>query len=228
MLNYNNNYNNKIDLASFSKIFDESFSNFTAFYSDLNNENILYRNMYAKVRHLSSKIKSRTKNDGNKILLFLDSGLDFVTVFYAVIYSRNIPILINNKVKTEINGLIQKYDYIMTDEKNVQNVRKYLNVAHKKDTIIYVDDSYSEPLGEQINDAGDNFRYCFTIYSIQEFIAVAIFGFYCPETDFKGNPLIRGQVILYSFHGLGGNPVAASINFSFTTTASVDNRRQAN
>jgi acyl-coenzyme A synthetase/AMP-(fatty) acid ligase len=124
-----------------AKIFDESYQDKPVFYDYSKDRQITYKQIFEDIYRLSERIKAKfSQSKGSNVLLFLDSGFNFVIGFYAVLFSGNAPILVNNKLKGTLHSLETLFDYVLTDEKNRKHIEKYLKVDSDRLLLLNGDD----------------------------------------------------------------------------------------
>lgn len=149
-----------------AKIFDEAYKDKPIFYYYSKDEQITYGKVFEDVVSLSRKLRSKfNQSKGKNILLFLDSGFNFVKGFYAILFSGNVPILVNNKLKETLQSLEKLYDYVLTDEKNRKHLDKYQSLDDDRmlilDSIDKETTSHTE-YTERVVSANDKMLYLFT------------------------------------------------------------------
>lgn len=151
-------------LSDVSKIFDNGYSEKTAFCDLVRGNTISYGEACSLVTKTALKIKNSLEGAGNNILLFLGSGLSSVIGFYGILLSGNFPILVNNKLKGELGRLQNLYGCVITDETNCINLKSFTDTENKK--ILMIDlkpgnstDNFNFP---GIVNAGDRMLYLFT------------------------------------------------------------------
>ena len=121
------------------------------FYWQYKNEEMAYRELWQKVQKIIALIREKIPEKHKTVLLFLDSGLSFVSGLLAVLYSQNIPILVNNKLKQELQHLEKLSDYIITDNDNVKHLSQYCSESSLEKKLINIMPS-AEFLIREISD----------------------------------------------------------------------------
>lgn len=119
--------NDSYSIKYITKIFDDDYLNNTAFFGMNENPSISYRDLRNMIINFAGHINNVTKQKQKKIIIFINSGINFVISFYSIIISGNIPILINNKTRSELSTLKGKYDYIIIDEENKKSIISYID-----------------------------------------------------------------------------------------------------
>ncbi len=115
-------------LSYISKIFDSKYESKRAFYDYLYDKQITYFEIKEKVFKLATLIKNTFNSKGENVLLFLNSGVSFVIGLYAIILSGNVPLLVNNKLKSELSDLSGFYKYIVSDSSNYKYLKQFIDV----------------------------------------------------------------------------------------------------
>ncbi len=132
-------------LKTMSKIFDDDFKCKIAFYDLIQNIEITYGQLRNSVHQCTEELKQYSDGNERKVLLFLDSGLLFVTVFYACLLAGRIPVLLNTKLKDELRS----FDFwdcpVVTDKKNSQYIRQYMNIDEHQLLIFNIPTNPKEP-----------------------------------------------------------------------------------
>lgn len=122
----------KYDLNSISKIFDLTHQNEIAFVNKYKGVSISYSQVFKDVEKQLVIIKEYGPEKGKKILLFLDSGYQFVIGLFAIIVSGNIPVLVNTKLKEELKSIDEQCDFILSNENYFQYLSNYFNLHHNR------------------------------------------------------------------------------------------------
>lgn len=118
-----------VDLTKQFSIFNENHFAETAFYTLQNSRYLSYGEMNQQIIHISQLlIKNLSHPGGQKILLFLESGVDFIIGLFSIVLSQNIPVLLNNQLKTELESLKELTLTVLTDEKNLHHLKQYINI----------------------------------------------------------------------------------------------------
>ncbi len=123
-------------LQTLSKIFDDNFKYKIAFHDLGRDAQISYGQLRGWVHQCAEELKQFSNTMERKVLIFLDSGLLFVTVFYASLLAARTPILLNTKLKDELKSLDLLDSVILTDKKNSQSIKKYMNINKNRVLII--------------------------------------------------------------------------------------------
>ncbi|HEO65532.1 MAG TPA: long-chain fatty acid--CoA ligase [Spirochaetes bacterium] len=124
-------------LKTLSKIFDDDFKYKIAFHDPGGNTQISYGRLRSWVHQCAEELIRFSDTKERKVLIFLDSGLVFVTVFYACLLAARTPILLNTKLKDELKSLDSLDSVILTDKKNSLSIEKYMNI--NKNRVLVID-----------------------------------------------------------------------------------------
>jgi acyl-coenzyme A synthetase/AMP-(fatty) acid ligase len=154
-------------LRNISKIFSSSYQSKVAFFRQ-NGEQITYEKTLERVKKVAAYLSER-KISNKKIVLFMDSGFSFITSFFAIVISGNIPILVNNKLKEELQNITEISDFFLTDEKNKLSLINHTR-NHEDNILVFNEGENAEISQDFISSfpKGAPFFYLFTSGSTGE------------------------------------------------------------
>jgi len=154
--------NSKLQAKTLFKLLDPDFASFPAFIDHSQSTILTYQELFYKAAAVSLALKAKPFKQV-KILLFLDSGINFVAAFYGILLSGNYPLLLNNKLKEELRHLNGLFSFAVSDHKNLNHLKHFSAISDQ--TLLNMDEiiSSSAVYPEPINfDADTVAAYLFT------------------------------------------------------------------